>query len=1334
MGLASIAMLAAAIGASRQPISSDSPLAPPVNGPRRVDPGDGLFALVGATVHVKPGVTVERATLVVREGRIVSVEPDKAPPAGARVRRVDGLYVYPGFIEPYFEVEVPRTLLGPTGGGAHWNPRITPERSALDRNARGVDDASAETLRSMGFVAVGLAPRSGLIRGSGALISLVRASGDPSDVSPPVYGETTYQVLSMDAREPAGDDGSGGGRGGNRSALDDARWTSYPDSQMGAIALLRQTLSDAQWQADARDTGWFDGPVNALDALRPPTGESTSAQLPKTLLFDTDDELETLRALKIAGEFNRQSVILGSGREYRRLQAIAASKPRLIVPLIHPPRPRVATVGEADSVELRTLMEWEQAPTNLKRLDNAGLEVALTTSKTPDKLGGRSGFHERLSSAIKHGLRPDKALAMLTTAPAAMLGVSDQLGTLEPGRVASFIVTDAPMFTDVPDAPKRKDPGYLKPARIIDVWIDGHRHPVQPLINSGFDINGTWSVTINAPLAPAAGTTLELVSEDDSTLSLRAISQSPSGEKVTTTSKVRDWTIADDGRFSFAYDLLSPANTTMRVSGLLERVPAPGEGLRMTATVQQAGPAGVTDARFTASKPAPAKPAAAVPDAKTAFVATHESLAGTWTFVQRDGSIAKPDDAATPSLELKSDKSAIVKQAGVTYPITELKWDDTAAAPAASPGPTGKPATAKIAFRIVGLPPPAPAPTTVINVVITPTTDRNRLSVSISPDGAEAFQLARSVPTPETDDIKQIPSRLGLPLGPFAVLDMPEQRQVVITNAVVWTLGPAGTIQRGAVGIQKGKIAFVVPMDNLPELQGEWSRVDAQGRHLTPGIIDCHSHTGISKGVNEAGQAVTAEVRIRDVTDPDSISWYRQLAGGVTSVNSLHGSANPIGGQNCVIKNRWGAQAPDDLHFEGAIAGIKFALGENVKQSNWGPQNVTRYPQTRMGVESIIRDRFLAAREYAARWNASLAKQTPEQRDAALAPLPTSFRDALKSLAPASINAEPPPVTPPADNVPRELRPRRDLELEALAEILGATRLVHCHSYRQDEILMLARLAREFNFRIGTFQHILEGYKVADAVRDSAIGASAFSDWWNFKMEVQDAIPYAGPIMHDVGVVVSYNSDSDELARRLNVEAGKALKYGGPTMTPEDALKFVTLNPARQLKIDGRVGSVEVGKDADLVLWSGMPMSTMSRAERTYVDGRELFSLERDKQLLETNQRERSRLIAKILSQEAREKSVEPPGVTTDKVATPGTADKTDAAPAPASTPVPVPPKPAADDPDAPEFAVGRRVLRAEAVRNAADLRRMLFLELLKRGRDPRFSRMGDCGCELLDN
>jgi N-acetylglucosamine-6-phosphate deacetylase len=292
------------------------------------------------------------------------------------------------------------------------------------------------------------------------------------------------------------------------------------------------------------------------------------------------------------------------------------------------------------------------------------------------------------------------------------------------------------------------------------------------------------------------------------------------------------------------------------------------------------------------------------------------------------------------------------------------------------------------------------------------------------------------------------------------------------------------------------------------------------------------------------------------------------LAGGLTSANLLHGSANAIGGQNAVIKLRWGSIAKDMI-IKDAIEGIKFALGENVKQSNWGDDYDYRYPQTRMGVDQIIRDGFNAALDYQNQW-----------------------------------------IKYEKSNKKSTIKPRKDLELEALLEIIKGERIIHCHSYRQDEILNLIRIADDYGFTIGTFQHVLEGYKVADAIRDHGAGASTFTDWWAYKFEVYDAIPYNGVMMHKQGVLTSFNSDSNELARRMNLEAAKAIKYGD--LSPTEALNFVTINPARQLQIDHRTGSIEKNKDADFVVWDSDPLSTYSKCEQTWIEGKQYFDIKED--------------------------------------------------------------------------------------------------------------------------
>jgi imidazolonepropionase-like amidohydrolase len=410
---------------------------------------------------------------------------------------------------------------------------------------------------------------------------------------------------------------------------------------------------------------------------------------------------------------------------------------------------------------------------------------------------------------------------------------------------------------------------------------------------------------------------------------------------------------------------------------------------------------------------------------------------------------------------------------------------------------------------------------------------------------------------------------------------------VLVRNATIWTQGPAGKLTGADLLVRDGKIVKVGTGIKAPEGA---TVIDGTGKHVTPGLIDCHSHTAIRGGVNEGSNNVTAEVRIEDVINPQDVALYRELAGGLTTAHLLHGSANSIGGQDAVVKLHY--RAPRErMLVAGAVPGIKFALGENPKQSNFRDSGrPARYPATRMGVMESIRERFTAARHYQAEWEAY-----------------------DKLSAGAKDKREP---------------PRRDLQLEAIAQILDGKRIIHSHCYRQDEILALIRTAEAFGVKVGTFQHVLEGYKVADEIAAHGAGGSTFSDWWAYKLEAYDAIPYNGALMRDRGIVVSYNSDSDELARRLNTEAAKAVKYGD---VPEiAALDFVTMNPAKQLRIDGRTGSLEAGKDADFVVWSGSPLSTYAVAEQTFVDG--VCEFDRARDLTERDAKEKARqdAIAKI--------------------------------------------------------------------------------------------------------
>lgn len=426
---------------------------------------------------------------------------------------------------------------------------------------------------------------------------------------------------------------------------------------------------------------------------------------------------------------------------------------------------------------------------------------------------------------------------------------------------------------------------------------------------------------------------------------------------------------------------------------------------------------------------------------------------------------------------------------------------------------------------------------------------------------------------------------------------------ILIRNATIMTV-TKGTIKNGSILIRDGKIAAVGKRVRAP---ADAQVIDATGKYVIPGIIDCHSHIAVDGGVNEGSLAVTAMVRIEDVLDPTDINIYRDLAGGVTTANILHGSANPIGGQNAVIKLRWGKTAKEML-FEGAPPGIKFALGENPKRSNFSPPPgmPRRFPATRMGVEYVIREALTEAREYMREWDAYRQKVAARNGDR-------------------------------NDLIP----PKRDLKLEALAEVLRGERLVHAHCYRADEILMLIRLAEEFGFQIATFQHVLEGYKVAEEIAAHGAGASTFSDWWAYKVEAYDAIPYNAAIMTRKGVVVSLNSDSAELARRLNLEAAKAIKYGG--LTEDEALALVTINPAKQLHIDDRVGSIEVGKDADLVIYSGHPFSVYSIVEKVFIDGQIYFDREADLARRAEIEKEKETLKEQLKSKEKpKEKTEEP--------------------------------------------------------------------------------------------
>jgi len=417
---------------------------------------------------------------------------------------------------------------------------------------------------------------------------------------------------------------------------------------------------------------------------------------------------------------------------------------------------------------------------------------------------------------------------------------------------------------------------------------------------------------------------------------------------------------------------------------------------------------------------------------------------------------------------------------------------------------------------------------------------------------------------------------LSYPNIGFGLKQKAVAESILFKNATVWTNEKDGILKNTDVLVKDGKISKIGTNLNA----GRAKVVDATGKHLTSGVIDEHSHIAAA-AINEGGHNSSAEVTIEDVVNPEDINIYRNLSGGVTTIQILHGSANPIGGRSAIIKLKWGESAQNML-YENSPKFIKFALGENVKQSNW--RSFSRFPQTRMGVEQVFTDYFQRAKEY----------------------------DALKKSG----------------------KPyRKDYELETLAEILNKERFISCHSYVQSEINMLMKVAEKFNFRINTFTHILEGYKVADKMKEHGVGGSTFSDWWAYKYEVNDAIPFNAALMHNAGVLTAINSDDREMSRRLNQEAAKTIKYGG--ISEEDAWKFVTLNPAKLLHIDDKVGSVKVGKNADLVLWNTNPLSIYAKAEKTLIEGVTYFDIEKDKLMRVAIKKERNELINMMLNEKS---------------------------------------------------------------------------------------------------
>jgi imidazolonepropionase-like amidohydrolase len=1010
-----LCLLVLFLGAVSLSAQSQTPTTNPVVGLQNNTPD--WTVLQHASVITKPGEKLEDMEIVIKGDVIQEIRKSGATPAGARIIDLSGKTVYAGFIDAYSENSVENN--SNSLGAPYWNDAITPQLD-MATNYKNSNSLNS-SYRSQGFTTRLAIPPQGIFRGNSAVVICGTGSNDRV-----VLRQNVFQHIHLTVP-------SGRGR------------TNYPNSPMGAVALARQALLDAQWYAKAWNA-FNSGQATA----RPERNDALAALQPlisqkQTALFVTGNEQYFLRADRFSREFNLSAIMLGSGKEYQRLDAIKRAARSVIVPVAFPKAPNIGSIESARAVSLKTLMHWDIAPENPGRVANAGIPIMLTSHG----LNKRSDFLKNLRRAVQRGLDPEQALAALTTQPATTLGVAKLVGTVTPGKLASLIIATGDIFN--------------AKTNIHEVWVAGQRFKLdkKPLL----DVGGHWKLSL--------------------------------------------------GKES--------ANWNLKLSG-----EAPKLSGQLTQTVKQQDPEDDKNAENESKEDEPQQ--VIIPLTKISLRGARLSAVFPGKHFGQDGFIM--------------------------FTLT-LIGNDSATGPVHGQGQWTTPDG------------------TITDITITREIDKT----TAQDDSAKQEKKE------ETSEAKvKATFAVNFPLGAYGRDAKPNQpKALLITNATIWTSGEQGILQKADMLVENGVIVAVGA--DLKAPRGAIV-VDAAGKHLTAGIIDCHSHMATDGGVNESAQSITAEVRIGDFVDSHDLTIYRQLAGGVTMANILHGSANAIGGQNQVIKLRWGSLG-EQMKFAAAPQGIKFALGENVKQSNWGDEYTTRYPQTRMGVEQIMQDAFMRARQY--------------KKDHLL-----------------------------WNKTHQGLPPRIDLELEALQEILDGDRWIHCHSYRQDEILTLMRTLEHFNIQIGTFQHILEGYKVAEEMAQHGAMGSSFADWWAYKLEVYDAIPYNGAIMHNAGVVVSFNSDDKELGRHLNHEAAKAVKYGG--VAPEEALKFVTLNPAKQLRISQHVGSLEAGKQADFVIWSGPPLSVFSRCEQTWIDGMKYFDRAEDIAHRTTVLDRRSTLIQKILA------------------------------------------------------------------------------------------------------
>ena len=936
---------------------------------------NNFTVFTNAKIFVTPTQLIEKGTLIIQNGKVIGAGINLPIPKNSKIVNLDGKYIYPSFIDIYtsFGIEKPKKSTPNDGDsydskrvGYYWNESIKSEVDAFEYF--NYDQPKAEELLKAGFGVVGTHVQDGIARGTGTLVAL-----NNSDKSARLLSNKISNHFGF-----------------TRSAITNQ---SYPSSLMGMMALLRQMYFDMNW--------YKNGNSKTKDA----TLEALLNNQKLVQIFTTEDKLNSIRASKIAKEFNLNYVLKGAGNEFERIDEIKNTNSKFIIPINFPEAYDVSNSFLSDQIDLSDLRFWNQAPTNLKVLSDNNVVFALTT----DKLKKTEDFRVNLLKAIKYGFDKTKALEALTTIPASIMGKSNEIGSLNKGSFANFVITSGAIFDEK--------------TVLYENWVQGNKFVVNDMTT--IDIRGNYDLTID-----------------------------------TNTYK---WKI--DGEI--------------------------------------------------------ATPKSEITDVNSKKINSKITIAANWITASMKSNDSINDRFSRLSGYIENAQKLSGK--AILANGKEVKWAAIKTAP----------------FLIVKDSSKADKPNLVLPVTF--------------------------------------------PNIAYGNNRKPSQQTILFKNATVWTNEKEGILVDTDVLVKDGKIAAIGK--NIEDSNAV--KIDAKGKHLTSGIIDEHSHIAISKGVNEGGHNSSAEVTIQDVVNSEDINIYRDLAGGVTTSQLLHGSANPIGGCSAIVKWKWGLSA-DEMLYKNQPKFIKFALGENVKQSNMS-RSSNRFPQSRMGVEQVFTDYFQRAKEYDLTWKAY--NSNPK-------------KDKYKA-------------------------PRVDLEMQNIAEILNKERFITCHSYVQSEILMMMNVAEKFNFRVNTFTHILEGYKVADRMKEHGVGASTFSDWWAYKFEVNDAIPYNGAIMHNQGLVVAFNSDDAEMSRRLNQEAGKAVKYGN---VPEvEAWKFVTLNPAKLLHIDDKVGSIKVGKDADVVLWSANPLSIYAKAEKTLIEGVVYYDIAKDELKRTENTNERNILIGQLM-------------------------------------------------------------------------------------------------------